>query len=172
MQNARFLRLTRNVGKGGGIGVDGEVVADVFDGKGGTFFEVDGRQLGVVTDEQQLAAVAFEDVGEEVVHQTFVAEERGVAGAVGNHRGLVHNKERVNEAVGAAGELTDAVARLGPIQAFVDGVGLLSGIEREDFCGTAGGCEKDAVLLHHFQGSHQGAHQGGFTGTGVTVKDK
>ena len=129
MEEAGVLRLARDVRQGGAVGCQVEIAPDVVDVQRRAFVEIDGRQLCIVTDQQQLASMPLEDEGEEVVHQAAAAKKKRLSGAVSNHGSLIHNENGMAVLVRASGELPDTVLLTCPVNALVDGVCLLTRID-------------------------------------------
>ena len=146
------------VAKGGGV-------------EGGADGLPDGRKLGGVTKQQQGTAFAGADVTDEVVEKAAAAETAGDA-VVGYHGGFVDDEEGLFVKVTVEGEGGLVEDGFLAVDFLVDGVGGGTGVEGEDFGGTACGGKKDDTATEGAHGTDGGTDDRGLAGAGVSAEDE
>ena len=118
-----------------------------------------GRQLGRVAHQHQAAVLPSIDELHEVIQQTPRAELHPGESVVGYHGGFIDDEEGLvvqhPRDEGEGGFRPGLLA----VDAVVDGVGLLTGMEREDLGSPARGCQQYHTLLPSHECLHHGTHQ-------------
>ena len=130
--------------------------------QGRTLLLAYGWQLGAVANQHQSTVPSVVDVAHQVVEQTAASE--GLAGlCISNHRGLVHDEERVAVQVVVQREARQVACGALSVDAPMNSVGRLFGIEREHLCGTARGRHEHQLLLQPHECPHDGSRQRGLS---------
>ena len=134
-----------------------------------------GRQLRCVAHHNEAAAVVSAvNEAQQVVEQLPRAEHGfgETAFARGNHRSLVHNKERVFQTIE-----TERKARVFTLKSILtvnkamDSVGRMPGIKRKHLGGPARRCKQHDGALQLLQNAHQGRHQRSLARAGVAAQN-
>ena len=144
--------------------------------EGGRDGAADGRELGVVADEDDAAArglqAELEEVGEEVAVMEAGARGTGLAKAAvaSDHGGFVDDEDCALAGVGGDGGRRAAVGGgLSEVDAPVDGARLEAGIAAHDLGGAAGGGEEFDRAAEVAQDLHEGGHRGGLSRSGIAA---
>ena len=87
------------------------------------------RQLCLIADEKHPTVLPAVDKLHQVVEQTATAEGGVAVALIGNHRSLIHNKQRVAVQVVVQIEGREVASRLLPVDTAVDGISLMARIQ-------------------------------------------
>lgn len=104
-----------------------------------------GRKLGRIADQNQSAARAPADIGDQIVEQLSRPEQRSVGGVVRQHGCLVHDEHGVFLLV-----IVERKVRLGrgqrllPVDLFMDRIGFAAGVAAHYFGGRPVGASSTA----------------------------
>ena len=133
-----------------------------------------GRQLGVVPDQHQSAALARVHKLHEVVEQAPVLKAAGrEPRRLPDHGRFVHHKEGVRSLVGHQPVARAAVRRAhGTVDVPVNGRRGLAGMFGQDLGGPPRGSQEHATLTHLPQRADHSAHRGGLSGPRVASQDE
>ena len=172
VENAGVEGLAHHVGEACAADVQVVAMVQVLGVEGGTLGGVHGWQLRIVSDEEHPIVRGAVHVLDEVVQQTAHPWQFAHRRLGRDHRGLVHDEERVAVLVLLAEELADAVARAQPVDPLMDGVGLATCVLGDDLGGTPGGSQDHRLHLQLLQGTNQRAYQAGLARACVALQDE
>ena len=142
-------------------------------GECGTLLLPHRRQLCRVAHEHQAAALARIDKMHKVVQQTARTEGRAAGTGVGNHRGLVHDEQRVAKQVHALQEVGHLPREgLLAIDSAMDGEGRMTGVQGKDLGGTTRGSHEHHLLLQLHQRTHQSPHERRLSGARIPPQNE
>ena len=128
----------------------------------------DRWQLCRIAHEHQSAALARIDELNQVVQQMPRAEDAAVAPFVADHRGFIYDEQRVLEQVDILREVRHlARERLLPIDAFMDGVGRVAGVQGKDFGCPSRRSHQHRALLQGVHTLDEGAYERRLSRAGI-----
>ena len=132
-----------------------------------------GRKLGRIADQNQSAARAPADIGDQIVEQLSRPEQRSVGGVVRQHGCLVHDEHGVFLLV-----IVERKVRLGrgqrllPVDLFMDRIGFAAGVAAHYFGGPSGRCQQHGRHAHLFERPYQSGDKRRFARSGIAVQDE
>ena len=132
-----------------------------------------GWQLRRIAHQHQAAALAGIDELDEVVQQVSRAEGTAAQALVADHRGLVHDEQRVLQQVDILHEIRHLAREcLLPVDAFVDGVGRVLGVQGKDLRRPSRRSHQHSALLERVHALDQCAHERCLSRAGIASQNK
>ena len=129
------------------------------------------RQLGLVAYQHQTTVHAVIDELHQVVEQATTAKTTVAETLIGNHRGLIDDKQGIAVQIIVETESTEVASTFLTVNPAVDGIGRLALIEREHLGSTPCGCHQDHLLPKADKGTDHRPRQRGLTRSGGTTQD-
>ena len=140
--------------------------------EGRRFLFANRRQLRLIADKHQAVVSALIHKMYQVIQQASAAEVHATQSHIGNHRSLIHHKERIGKEIVVEIELTIYPGkRLFAIDASMDGISRRSTVQRKHLSRPARWSQEHHLLPDGLQGADDGTRKRSFTRTRTTPEN-